>query len=143
MQVASGLCVTDFEAFVPDCELEFGYNLADPGTGTTRDQQIAQADLDHLTQTLFGTVASPERIIELTREPLLVRLGWKARLEYRSRHEFPVDEALYQPHRSNRSPASCRAGPFTRWLYCSTGNAWFWQIYPPYADPPRSSRAHN
>jgi AAA domain len=97
MQAASGLCVTDFEAFVPDCELEFGYHLPGPETGTTRDQQITQADLDHLTQTLFGTVASPERIIELTREQLLARLGWKARLEYRNRHEFPVDEALYQP----------------------------------------------
>jgi len=89
--------VTDFEAFVQDCELEFGYHLPGFELGATRDQQIAQADLDHLTQTLFGTVAHPERIIELTREPLLVRLGWKARREYRNRHEFPVDEVLYQP----------------------------------------------
>src|SRR4030095_5960623 len=79
MQAASGLCVTDFEAFVPDCELEFGYHLPGPETGTTRDQQITQADLDHLTQTLFGTVASPERIIEVPREPLLASLGWTER----------------------------------------------------------------
>ena len=47
--------------------------------GTTRDQQIAQEDLDYLTQALFSAVADPERIIELTREQLLARLGWKAR----------------------------------------------------------------
>lgn len=97
LQVASGLGMTDFEAFVQDCELEFGYLLPGSEMGTTREQQITQADLDHLTQTLFSTVADPARIIELTREQLLARLGWKARSEYRSRHEFPVDEALYQP----------------------------------------------
>jgi hypothetical protein len=97
LQMASGLCATDFKAFVQDCELEFGYHPPGSEMGTTRDQQVAQADLVRLTQTLFGTVADPARLIELTREALLVRLGWKARLEYRSRHEFPVDEALYQP----------------------------------------------
>src|SRR5262249_55786820 len=31
------------------------------------------------------------------REQLLARLGWKARVDYKSVHEFPVDEVLYQP----------------------------------------------
>ena len=97
LQFVSGLCVTDFEAFVQDCELEFGSRLQGSAMGTTRDQDIAQEDLEHLTQALFSAVADPERIVELTREQLLVRLGWKARVDYKSVHEFPVDEALYQP----------------------------------------------
>src|SRR5712691_3838018 len=59
LQVASGLCATDFTAFVQDCELEFGYHLYGSEIGTTRDRQIAQLDLNHLTHTLFGTVADP------------------------------------------------------------------------------------
>src|SRR5215469_10292676 len=53
--------------------------------------------LKDLTETLFGTVADPQKIIELTHDELLVRLNWRARFEFRSRHEFPVNELLYQP----------------------------------------------
>jgi hypothetical protein len=54
-------------------------------------------DLEALTHCLFGTVADPTRIVELSREQLLTRLAWKKRFEFRSRHEFPVDEVLYTP----------------------------------------------
>jgi ABC-type transport system involved in cytochrome bd biosynthesis fused ATPase/permease subunit len=54
-------------------------------------------DLEALTHCLFGAVADPTRIIELSRDQLLTRLEWKTRFEFRSRHEFPVDEVLYTP----------------------------------------------
>ncbi len=97
LQTACGLSSEDFEAFIQDCELEFGYRLPEFKEKLSRDQVIAQQDLKDLTETLFATVADPRRIIELTRNDLLARLDWRARFEFRSRHEFPVDELLYQP----------------------------------------------
>lgn len=97
LQAACGLASEDFEAFIQDCELEFGYRLPEFKEKLTRNQVIAQQDLKDLTETLFATVADPRRIIEMTRNDLLARLDWRARFEFRSRHEFPVDELLYQP----------------------------------------------
>jgi hypothetical protein len=97
LQAACGLPREDFKAFIQDCELEFGYRLPELKEKLARDQVIAQQDLKDLTETLFATVADPQRIIELTRNDLLARLDWRARFEFRSRHEFPVDELLYQP----------------------------------------------
>lgn len=97
LRVASGLSVADFEAFVWDCELEFGYRLPGSERAIVRDQEIAQQDLEHLTQTLFATVADPARIIELTRDQLLARLGWEKRFEFKSHHEFPEPEIPYHP----------------------------------------------
>ncbi len=97
LQAACGLSREDFMAFIQDCELEFGYRLPELKEKFARDQVIAQQDLKDLTETLFAAVADPQRIIELTRNDLLARLDWQARFEFRSRHEFPVDELLYQP----------------------------------------------
>jgi hypothetical protein len=97
LQIASGLSNEDFDAFVQDCELEFSYHLLESKERLTREQVITQRDLKDLTGTIIDTVADPQRIIELTRDELLARLDWQARFEFRSRHEFPVDELLYQP----------------------------------------------
>ncbi len=97
LQSASGLTDEEFNAFLPDCELEFGHRIDLREAATTREQGQTQFDLVKLCQVLMETAASPERVIHLTREHLLDRLCWRSRVELRSRHDFPVDEALYQP----------------------------------------------
>jgi hypothetical protein len=94
---ASSLSERDFKTFVRNCELEFGYDLPRIDEPTTREQITIKQDLDKLTLALFDMVADSEYIIKLTRNELLMRLGWRNRLEYRNPHEFPVDENLYQP----------------------------------------------
>ena len=97
LQQASGLPTDDFIQFARDCELEFGYHLPEFETATDQDQLATTKDIEHLRHFLFSAVANPERIIELSQEQLLARLGWKLRFQFRSRHEFPVDELLYTP----------------------------------------------
>ena len=84
--VNSGLTVEEFTVFVRDCELNFGFTLPDESE-----------DLKALQRLLFDTVADDERIVHLSRQELLQALGWTARYEFRSQHNFPVDQALYSP----------------------------------------------
>lgn len=96
LRAADSLSPVEFKSFIHDCELDFGRGL--PGTETRdRDGYIIQTELQQIAQALFAAVADPFRIIELTRDQLLTRLGWKERFEFKSRHEFPVDEVLYRP----------------------------------------------
>lgn len=97
LREASSLSPTDFDDFVRDCELEFGWRLPYRGDAERLDQEIVQHDVEHLTETLFATVADPSRVIELDRAQLLSRLGWTERFEFKSRHDFPVDEVIYEP----------------------------------------------
>jgi hypothetical protein len=97
IQAQTDLPDDDFLAFIQDCELEFNYKLPIPETGTTQEENGVREDVDHIFNILFKTVTDPERRVQLSRDELLVRLGWKNRLEFKSRHEFPVDELLYYP----------------------------------------------
>jgi hypothetical protein len=86
-----------FAEFVKDCELEFGYRLPAPEDRITDEDQILAEDLRRMTENLFAAVADPAQIVQITRDELLSRLGWRDRVEFRSRHEFPVDESFYEP----------------------------------------------
>ena len=97
LRASSGLHKPDFEAFIRDSELEFGYQQLAPEEIEGRAREIFRADLDHISQFLFKTVADPKKVIELTRDQLLAGLEWTTRFEFTSRHEFPVDEVLYFP----------------------------------------------
>ena len=72
-------------------------NLPDTAGLSTRDAEIFEKDLDHVTHKLFAAVYDPQHVVRLSRDELLGRLGWKDRFEYRNRHSFPVNEVLYQP----------------------------------------------
>lgn len=102
LRAATGLSPIEFKSFIHDCELEFGYRIPELGVNE-REGQIIQADLQQITQSLFAAVADPVRIIELNLDQLLLRLGWKERFEFKSRHEFPVNEALYHPIEENKN----------------------------------------
>ena len=97
VRVASGLLEEDFEAFVRDCSLEFGFEArALLQTSSSLDQQFVDDDVDQITNVLFATVADPERIIELNHTQLLQQLNWTDRFEYRNPHAFPVIEKTYR-----------------------------------------------
>ncbi len=115
LQKTSGLAAEEFELFVRDCELEFGRSLPQAENTTPRDAQIYENDLNLVTEKLFRAVYEPQQIIRLDRNELLDFLGWKRRFEFRNRHEFPVDEVLYQPieeskHELERALAESESG---------------------------------
>ena len=98
MREASGLTETDFEVFVRDCELDFSYQLPFSSDPTpTIEKRYARQDIEQIASVLFRTVADPARVIELDRDDLLHRLDWTQRFELVNSHQFPVNEALYQP----------------------------------------------
>lgn len=99
LQSESGLNEDEFKKFARDCELEFNYNIHKPDD--SREKEIFDKDMEHLNYNLFYAVADPSRPIELSYNELMERLNWSSRTEYRNRHEFPVDENLYQPIISN------------------------------------------
>ncbi|MBN1316411.1 MAG: ATP-binding protein [Anaerolineales bacterium] len=86
LQSAGGLSLEELIDFVLDCSLDFG----------TREAEQT-ADLLSIADLLFSTAADSERIIELSRENLLHRLGWAHRYAYRNEHEFPSPAYLYRP----------------------------------------------
>ena len=97
VHLASGLPQGDFEMFVRNCSLEFGFEpRALFQGGLSLDQQFVEDDVDRITNELFATVADPEHIIELTDAQLLQRLNWTDRFEYRNPHRFPVIEKTYR-----------------------------------------------
>lgn len=101
LQQVSGLLEHEFDTFVRDCELEFGYPspFVDEieGNDNESDQRESYQQVRDLEHFLIRSVASPENIVEFTRAQLLNRLGWSARSAFTSRHEFPVNEQLYVP----------------------------------------------
>jgi len=94
---ASLLPPTEFADFVQDCELELSYRLPDMHGEQDRDARHVREQLERLYYFLVETVASPERIVDLTRNQLLSRLGWRHLFELRHSHEFEVDDLRYIP----------------------------------------------
>ncbi len=117
---ASGLGAPDFMDFVQHCALDFDWRLPDE-QATTRDEEVWLHDHQTLQAFIFRTVGSPERVIELSREQLLRRLGWATRIEFHSRHDFPVDEALYQPVVATERDLTERFSRLTRGYLLLTG----------------------
>jgi hypothetical protein len=58
------------------------------------------SDVLALADLLFATAAGAEKVIELSRDELLRRLGWTNRYVCRNIHEFPNPRFLYRPIQS-------------------------------------------
>ena len=100
---ASGLGANEFQEFVRDCVLEFGYQVDRRShLLLTSEEQFARSDIDEVGLMLMQSVADPARIIELNREDLLQRLNWTGSFTFRNRHSFPVDENIYQDIEATR-----------------------------------------
>lgn len=100
-----------FVAFAPYVHLHLGYQLAevDPADRSSRRRN---ADLDYLAAFLFRLVADERRVVELDRAELVRRLGWARRLDLRFRHDFPVDERVYQPINGTVAEIEAALGAF-------------------------------
>ena len=100
---ASGLGANEFQEFVRDCVLEFGYQVDQRShLLLSSEDQLARSDIDEVELMLIQSVADPARIIELNREDILQRLNWTGRFTFRNRHSFPVDENIYQDIEATR-----------------------------------------
>jgi hypothetical protein len=98
---ASGLQPGEFDALVAACRLDLGYRLPDDiddadSHNLQREASAWKSDLDQLQLALFGIVADKRQIVQLTRNELLDWLGWRERLEFRSRHDFPPTSIPYE-----------------------------------------------
>ncbi|MFD9657107.1 hypothetical protein [Streptomyces mirabilis] len=78
----------DFVAFVRDLELTFGLQLDDPLLRP--DHSPRDGELAHLAYTLEEIVRDPAQPVQLSRDQLMDRLGWRDRMRYRHPHQFPV-----------------------------------------------------
>ncbi len=80
------LSLDDFIEFVMDCSLDFRVSLPEK-----------TEDIISISDLLFNTAASPERLIEMTRDELISRLGWRQRYSTWNTHEFPEPKYTYRP----------------------------------------------
>ncbi len=94
---ATGLSHEDFLRFVQACDLHFNYQLSSYESTQGREEARRVRDIDQVFRLLFEIAGGEQRRIQLDRDELLQRLGWEERFKFRFRHEFQVDEKLYQP----------------------------------------------
>lgn len=83
----SGLSDNEFSKFVRDCFLDFKSVLPNKELD----------DIQSMANLLFGIAAGADKLIEISQNELLQRLGWQNRYTYRNVHEFPEPRFLYRP----------------------------------------------
>lgn len=89
---ASGLTDERFTSFLLQCEFDLSYRIYSSSTDTRRE-----ADISTIAAKLWDFVAQYKQVVQLKRNDLLRLFGWEKRFEFRFKHEFFVDEVLYQP----------------------------------------------
>ena len=97
LQAASGLSGGEFLHFVEACFLHLQYQLPSFQATGRREEARRVKDIEQIFRLLIYIAGDEKRVIQLTRSDLLQRLGWEDRFRFRFRHEFWVDEKLYQP----------------------------------------------
>jgi hypothetical protein len=97
---ASGLDTDAWRHFLADCELQFGMPSLETriasALGTDAERTVLRDDANRLAHAFMQLVARPDRRAEFTREQLLDELGWRYRMEFRNKHEFPDPEIPYR-----------------------------------------------
>jgi hypothetical protein len=83
----------DFLAFVDASSLHFNYQFSQ------QDGPISQReeDIEAIARLIFKLGGGERRVIKVTRTDLLKELSWESRFEFRFKHEFPVEQSIYQP----------------------------------------------
>jgi hypothetical protein len=99
---ASALSAEVFDLFARDLELDFGFTVKLPEIDSQLDAIAFDNDHTAIEKFLFDIAGDPEHISTLTREELIVRLGWGDRYRPRSRHEFPGPAFAYEPIRPTK-----------------------------------------
>lgn len=110
---AAGLAFEEFLEFVHDTHLDLG--LQSPMDGRlAQEDPVWRQDVIALANMLPRYVTDRPRRIEHTRLELLQGLDWRGRVEFRSRHEFLVDDSLYQPITSTIAELERALGQLSR-----------------------------
>lgn len=98
IQIASGLNADAFYEFSHNCFFLFEQGL-DNGFGNREEYRRTQ-DITDIANLLQRTAGVDTRVVEISRDNLLEALGWKRLFSCRFKHEFFVNEVLYQPIQS-------------------------------------------
>lgn len=88
---------SDFLDFIAASNLHFGYQFPQLEEPVSRMAARREKDVDQIARLISKIGGGEKRIIQVTRTDLLKELGWESRFEFRFKHEFPVDQAIYQP----------------------------------------------
>lgn len=97
LRSATDLSETGFSDFVQACKLEFRVDIDGYANENGRDAELHDRQIKEVIEYLLREVAHPSQTVEISRNDLLSDLNWSDRLEMRSTHEFPVDQARYEP----------------------------------------------
>lgn len=87
----------DFLDFMGASFLHFGYQFPEQDQPADRRAIRREKDVDQVSRLIAKLGGGEQRIIQVTCADLLRLLSWESRFEFRFKHEFPVDETLYQP----------------------------------------------
>jgi hypothetical protein len=87
----------EFLDFIAACDLHFGYQFPDADDSLSRTAVRREKDVDQIARLISKLGGGEKRVIEISRADLLKELGWEARFEFRFKHEFVVDQSIYQP----------------------------------------------
>lgn len=85
LREVTNLSDDDFVRFLTEFAIELGMS-----TTPMLEDANREADIDALAQTIQEIVVDASRPMQLARSALIDRLGWRDRLQYRHRHQFPV-----------------------------------------------------
>ncbi|MDD4323966.1 MAG: ATP-binding protein [Eubacteriales bacterium] len=96
-QEASGLeSDEEFNEFVRDCKLEFGYEIPSYEELQINDRILLKDQIATVAKKLFDLVADPGASTEYTTKEFLQLLGWSNNIQLLNLHDFPVDEDTYK-----------------------------------------------
>ncbi len=87
----------DFLDFIATSDLHFGYQFPQLDEPVSRLAARREIDIDQLARLISKLGGGEKRIIQVSRTDILRELGWESRFEFHFKHEFPVDQAIYQP----------------------------------------------
>jgi hypothetical protein len=91
---ASGLRGTNLAEFLADCALDLGFSL--PARSLLASNALAE-EIEALAAFLTRRAAESVGALQLTSKEIRAGMGWNGRIEFRFKHDFPVEERLYQP----------------------------------------------
>jgi hypothetical protein len=87
----------DFLDFIAASNLHFGYQFPQLYEPISRLAARREKDVDQLARLISKLGGGEKRIIQVERTEILRELGWESRFEFHFKHEFHVDQAIYQP----------------------------------------------
>ena len=99
LKTKSNLNDSEFEEFVICFDFQPDYKQKQFSIGNVKYSK-EEDDLQKISRFIVEKVASPERVIELTRQEIIKELGWSDRFKTIFNHELIVDRKRYQPIQS-------------------------------------------